>query len=74
MVPSRLDPEGHSLFRLLGQNEAELARPAVLSFWRPWLDSGAPILDRFWYFSINSLKCLGAVGFLSIKDNLINAF
>ena len=35
MVPSRLDPERRAVFKLVGQNQAELAWLAVLCFWRP---------------------------------------
>ena len=35
MAPSGLDPKGQAVFRLLGQNQAELAQPAVLCFLRP---------------------------------------
>ena len=35
MAPSRFDPKGRAVSRLLRQNQAELAQPAVLCFWHP---------------------------------------
>ena len=36
MASSRLDPEGQAVFKPLWQNQDELARLAVLCFWRPF--------------------------------------